>query len=384
MWFEQMTGFRETPSNLAKYLTLQETPTESLLHNSLTGGVFHCGRFATPSLRQLRQQVETAAVVPAPTAPALRLREVVGDVQALHRSPANAGALFQVASQFNGLEMVSPSVTPEHGISGYQYDRTQGPACAIACGAGTVYRNYFVDVAAHMAADDSSSEYTASTQRTARGQTSTEQLDLLAPLHQALCQQLSRDVRVQGPLWRMQNGYVLIDAAELRQVSEHLTGLRQLERDQLAARLRIAMQWHSEVTLHRSNGEHATDPQPSADAATIHRVSQAYCSALPVAYNRHSADLWQPFAQLVLDAAYEATLAAAVINAQQTGNNTVFLTQLGGGAFGNRSDWIFTAIERALRLYQHFDLDVVMVSYGRASGEVARLIEKLGNSNTSC
>lgn len=74
----------------------------------------------------------------------------------------------------------------------------------------------------------------------------------------------------------------------------------------------------------------------------------------------------------MLDAAYEATLAAAVINAQQTGNNTVFLTQLGG-----RSDWIFTAIERVLRLYQHFDFDVVMVSYGRASGEVARLIGEI-------
>lgn len=74
---------------------------------------------------------------------------------------------------------------------------------------------------------------------------------------------------------------------------------------------------------------------------------------------------------------YEATLAAAVINAQQTGNNKVFLTQLGGGAFGNRSDWSFTAIERALRLYQHFDLGVVMVSYGRASGEVARLIGEI-------
>src|SRR5260370_39714810 len=61
----------------------------------------------------------------------------------MHQVPENAGALFQVASQFNLLEMVSPAVTPEQGVTRYQHDLTQGPACAIAAGAGTIYRNYF-------------------------------------------------------------------------------------------------------------------------------------------------------------------------------------------------------------------------------------------------
>lgn len=64
----------------------------------------------------------------------------------MHHSPENAGALFQVASQFNLLEMTSPTVTPEHGITRYRYDHTQGPACAIAAGAATIYRNYFAPV----------------------------------------------------------------------------------------------------------------------------------------------------------------------------------------------------------------------------------------------
>ena len=71
---------------------------------------------------------------------------VTGDVQQMHQSPENAGALFQVASQFNLLEMVSPTVTPEDGVTRYQHDRTQGPACAIAAGAATIYRNYFAPV----------------------------------------------------------------------------------------------------------------------------------------------------------------------------------------------------------------------------------------------
>jgi hypothetical protein len=39
-------------------------------------------------------------------------------------------------------------------------------------------------------------------------------------------------------------------------------------------------------------------------------VSQAYCSALPVAYTKVPMIRWQPFAEFVLEAAYEATLWA--------------------------------------------------------------------------
>ena len=51
--------------------------------------------------------------------------------------PEYEGALFQVASQFNALEMISPTVTPEEGATRYEHDRTQGPACAMAAGAAT-------------------------------------------------------------------------------------------------------------------------------------------------------------------------------------------------------------------------------------------------------
>ena len=64
---------------------------------------------------------------------------MTGDVRALHGAPEHANALFQVASQFNLLEMVGPEVTPEDGVTRYQGDKTQGPACAIAAGAATIY-----------------------------------------------------------------------------------------------------------------------------------------------------------------------------------------------------------------------------------------------------
>jgi hypothetical protein len=36
----------------------------------------------------------------------------------MHQFPENAGALIQVASQFNLLEMTGPEVTPENGVDG--------------------------------------------------------------------------------------------------------------------------------------------------------------------------------------------------------------------------------------------------------------------------
>src|SRR5262249_33624928 len=105
---------------------------------------------------------------------------------------------------------------------------------------------------------------------------------------------------------------------------------------------------------------------------------QAYCSALPVRYAGHAADLWRDFARLVLEAAYEATLCSAILNAEATGNAQVFLTLLGGGAFGNEIDWILDAIRRAIGLYRDRSLDLAIVSYGRSRPRVRALVAELG------
>jgi hypothetical protein len=70
-------------------------------------------------LQSLREGVKSAGGLPE----RLKVSVVTGDVRQMHRSPENTGALFQVASQFNLLEMVSPTVTPEQGVTRYQHDR---------------------------------------------------------------------------------------------------------------------------------------------------------------------------------------------------------------------------------------------------------------------
>ncbi len=299
--------------------------------STVNGRSFGCGRLETPRLADLRARMaRLGAASGRPT-----LREVVGDVGRLHADPKNAGAVFQAASQFNLLEMVDYGVTPEEGVGIYQYDKTQGPICAIACGAGTIYRNYFAPVAG------------------GRGQTADRQIDCLADLGAAL----GND---RGQLWSMANGYALVSGAGRAHINRALAAADPGRIDALRGLLRIGLHHDVEVTL------------PGAG----HRVTQIYGSALPVAYGGGPVDEWAPFARLVLDASYEATLLAAAIDARASGNATVFLTLLGGGVFGNPPRWILDAIDRGLHAAQAMGagpLDVAIVSYGSPRSDVQAL-----------
>ena len=321
MWFQALTGFREHEvDNVAAQFVIDGEHITS----TANGRTMRVGNFETPTLGELRQR---AADVDHPGT--LRLTQTVADVQHLHLDADNRGAVFQVASQFNTLEMVSPDVTPEDGIDRYANDRTQGPACAIACGAGTIHRNYLVPIDGRV------------------GQTATNQINCLEDVAAAL-----------GADVTMCNGYALPSGAELRRISELLIHMDADDLDTVRSLLRIGLLHDTEVTL---------------DGAG-HTVTQAYCSALPVAYSEHPVELWEPFARLVLDAAYEATLAAAVLNRASTGSRCVFLTLLGGGAFGNPSRWITDAIRRATEAFAAADLDVRIVSHGRPNPAVQDLI----------
>lgn len=330
-WFKKLTGIDEgSPEQVRRELSVDGNCIVTPIGKRLA-----FGRLETPKLSDLRRAVAELDIEPSPS----HIREIVADVRGLHADPANADALFQVASQFNLLEMTGPAVTPERGVGIYENDPTQGPACAIACGAGTIYRNYFADVEGQI------------------GQTADKQIDCSADLGAELG---NTDQR----LWEMQNGYLFPSDQGLAEITDAIRSADEAARCTLLGHLRVGLQLDTEVTL---------------DAAE-HRVSQAYCSALPVAYGRQPTDLWTDFAKLILDAAYEATLAAAVLNAARTGNSSVYLTLLGGGVFGNRDPWITDAIERAFQIHRNHGLDVRIVSYGRSKPAATELAQRMGGT----
>jgi hypothetical protein len=328
MWFETLTGFHEqSPEQVRKNISFDG----EVLKSHVNGKEFVCGILETPSLAELRKRVHSGEI----HAEKLSVREVIADVQHLHTSESDVGSLFQVASQFNLLEMVSPDVTPEQGVGRYEYDRTQGPACAVAAGAGTIYRNYFAEVNGQT------------------GQSADNQIDCLIDIGEALGNSDNR-------LWVMRNGYALASEQGLIEIANRLKSAGESEIDELRQQLRIGIQWNTEVTI----------------ADSRHTVSQAYCSALPVAYSHHSSELWSRFAKLILEASYEASFCAGILNYFQNGNNTLYLTLIGGGAFGNKTEWIINAIHRSLNLYKHTGLDVAIVSYGHSKEHIQELIKK--------
>lgn len=158
----------------------------------------------------------------------------------------------------------------------------------------------------------------------------------------------------------MRNGYALASQSGLVEIAHCLQAASEREGDRLRQLLRIGIQWHTQVTLNDCK----------------HTVSQAYCSAVPVAYSHHPAHLWAAFARLILEAAYEATTCTAILNAMHRGSNRVFLTLLGGGAFGNESAWIIEGIHRALTLYKDVNLDVAIVSYGSSNHYIQQLVQQ--------
>ena len=139
MWFENLTGLEEESPDQVREMLVMEGDT---LHSLANGKSFRYGQLEIPSLQELRARTSQLSF-PDGT---LKLDEYIAEIQELHLDPSNANSLIQVASQFNLLEMISPGITPEMGIDRYEYDPTQGPACAIACGAGTIWRNYFVEI----------------------------------------------------------------------------------------------------------------------------------------------------------------------------------------------------------------------------------------------
>jgi len=162
----------------------------------------------------------------------------------------------------------------------------------------------------------------------------------------------------------MRNGYALVTENGLKKISDQLRSASEGNRDLLRQKLRIGLQWDTQVTLGSSE----------------HLVSQIFCSALPVSYCNLPSHLWSDFAQLVLESTYEATICAAALNSLRTGNPKVYLTLVGGGAFGNRIDWIIDGIERALNLYRNLPLEIAIVSYGKTSQSIQLLVNRYNNS----
>lgn len=368
-WFEHLFGFSEAAAlfagrglggsaGLAAVCAKFELAADGTLTSKVNGASYGSGNFSTPSLAELRSEASGAALL----AGEVTVRHVATpDVFELHTRPEFAGATFMAASQFNTLEFASPGATPEDGVTGYVYDATQGPACALAAPAATVVRNYLALVPA------------GRTGQSAIGQSAAHQLNLLGELLQLVQGSAGEAGSQPPPLVAVRNGYTSSDEARLRNFNARLRGGRALSREELAGALRVGL--HSGVGVPWASERFVLKP-----AAERQVVSQVFCSALACGYSAGSLAAWEPLARLVLEAAYEATLLAALLEEPAEGARppVVLITFLGGGVFGNADAWIETAIARAVAKVRRLGaaLDVVVTHHGRVDDTKATRLEQ--------
>jgi hypothetical protein len=345
-WFQDFFGFDENKISssddrtfLQEYIEIRNEDSEQgEIFCKENGKTYRFGRLEIASLADLRAQVQTVlATLPTQKN---QVSEAVGDVSKFHEDPQNENAVFQVASQFNLLEMIGPTVKPEQGITRYINDGTQGPSCALSAPAGTFYRNYLVKVNPNEAQ---------------RGQTHNRQIHTLAALEKALGVELRRE-----------NGYAFVEAVkQLSQITNFIAKQTPDQRDALMGLLEVGIQWNTEVN----------------DAKKY--VQQVYASALPISYHGHideqllDTTLWPDFACLVLDASYEATLLTTILNLAKNGCGRVYLTSLGGKAFGNEHTWIYEAIVKTISKMPQVGLDIRIVSFMRSKPEVKAMINRI-------
>ena len=355
-WFETTFGFEEYKEGNAMQKVRDQfefDASSNTMKSKANGREFRVGEFTIPSLLELRARLNVLEGGKKRDEDLMSVASIAGDVRTLILDSANEGAVFQAASQFNTLEMINPNVSPEDGIENYIADRTQGPACAMACPSGTLFRNYFAS-------------FPEITGFTGLGQTSQRSIDTSKDTLEVFKRAINADkVAVMS-----KNGYLLpTSETSLAQLSQGLQSLEDPTREEVleAARcsLRQGVMW-------------------STETQAGHEVTQVYCSACPVSYDKVTnvnasklllgmdrpvplRDLWRPLAIPVLESAYESTILVAGILALQAGTRkTLYLTKLGGGVFGNSDAWIVRAIEKATKMYSHLPLDVRVVHYGSA------------------
>jgi hypothetical protein len=332
-WFEDAFGLAEAGYDATRArFRVERSPvdaTRCTLRDVVSGRAHPVGSFEVLSSGELRERLRLRRMARTPgdtrALGALTLTHLTSDVRRLLLDPENAGAVFQVASQFNALEMTGPEVRPEDGITRYVWDRTQGPVCSMCCPAATLFRNYFcMPGGAGQGASDGG------------------QLDLLAGVEEVL----------GAGWWRTKNGYAMpTRRGAMREVGQRLDADAELA-ERVRRAVRVAVHWDATVT-------DGSDTAP-------HQVCQVFTSAMPIAYTADTTTVaeWRSVACVALDGLYDATLAAAALLAERRGRRVrVFLTAVGGGAFGTPLEWVAEAAQRALDAYAGAPLDVVFVHY---------------------
>lgn len=255
----------------------------------------------------------------------VKINNIIADVIELHKNQDINNCTIQVASQLNCLEMINSEIIPEHGITIYQNDRTQGPLCVMCTPGGIAYRSYIY------------------------GQSYCNQIDMSKNLLKYL-KELNPDIN-----WTVINGYLKIDSIMMLQKINKTLGQNSEIKNN--ARNQILAGMHNDLGVYINNDLYN------------YCVNHVLCSGLPISYHTgelSKAHIWGLLAEIFLEAYYELTLLIACYNNNRIGTNKkCYLTKIGGGVFGMNNNTIIKAIKRAIEIIKNrgYDLEICLVHY---------------------
>ena len=349
-WFHDYFGFNETEKNI-KLPSIKKSLTYSSnifeedkskidfrdIEFKIDNKLFKVGRFSCLSLNELKKEQNYSKSDKIE----LSYDYIEGNISILLNTVIDAkNVVFQAASQFNLLEMIGPNKTPEHGITNYHRDNSQGPRVALASPAGTFFRNYLIFKG--------------------ESQTSERQINTL----KEVLDKLKIKKVIEKPKeneYEYKNGYAFINMPPA-----NIDNLQ----DTLDDCLRVGIQWDTPLLIDNNR-----------------KMCQVYSSALPIEYQKGLFDStllgnlttlgkkeyekWllniKPLAIAILKSTFKCTLQVAVNKLSDTNSrSTVYLTPVGGGFFGNDIEWIQEALKHALEEFKKYPLDVKVVYFKNA------------------
>jgi hypothetical protein len=322
-WFSTLFGFAESVDKVFDKFTIDvDDAGQATLTSKVNGRRFNAGRFTVRNIPSFR---------PLPPVGGGKLHVIKGarmsgksylvDVLTSQSHKSFDGATFLAASNFNCLEFVGPRQTAAHGVTGYYADVTQGPYCALAAGAATVYRNYF---ALHSDGKFGQLE---------------EQVRLL------------KDTPIDK---FVTNGYPRLRTSELAAIAGH-------DWDDLN-QFYVGVHENCEVTTTRG-----VSPSTFKLAPPGRIVHHIYAAAFNFTGSVDQNKVSLRIAGRLLAAEYRAAVLAAWELSQKypgrEGSNKLVLTLLGGGVFYNPRGLICGAIAEAKDLIVQSGLDVYVVCW---------------------
>ena len=303
-WFNNAFGFNEETYNITQKKLIELTK-----DNKINGILY--GQLKIIDLNELYKVLPSGIIQGK-----VIFKNIVGDIKEIHQDNNIENATIQVASQLNCLEMINPRITPKHGITIYERDRTQGPISVICTPAGIAYRNYMLD----------------------------KNIDLSENL---LTFFKNYDLTID---WKVINGYLFTNEESLVKINKLLTN--KSIRSEAKKKLLVGM--HNNLGVFIDNKLYD------------YTVNHVLCSGLPISYQNIDIEMWNGLSELFLDFYYEITLLIACYNnLKNKSNKPCYLTQIGGGTFGMKKEYIINAVIKACNEIKKigYNLEVIMVHY---------------------